>query len=132
MKHRGSVGKISFGGIVLVVLAVAGIYFGFQYLPVLMHRMSIGDVARETAAKMQVEHDHARLGEMVRTEVKSRTGVQVGMSDLQLQRKQPGNVTVVTIKWTEQVKHIWGTNHVLKMEVTEQIEPGKVRLKNAE
>ena len=123
-------GRASVSGIVMIVLGAIALYFAFMYLPVLMHKMSIGDVARQAAAKMQVDFADAKIRESIRTDIKSRTGVEIGMSELLITRK--GTLTTVNVKWTEQVKHLWGTNHVIKMEVTESVVPGNVKLKNAE
>jgi hypothetical protein len=131
VKARRSSGKISVMGVVMVAVAIAGVYFGAMYLPVLSHRMSIGDVAREAAAKTMVEHNDTAIREWVFTEVKNRTGIQVGTSEIQVSRGT-GGVRTVTVKWTEQVQHVWGTRHVLKMQVTEAVEPSKLHMKNAE
>ena len=132
MRARQS-GRVSIAQVVAVgVLAVAG-YFAFMYFPLLTHRMALGTIAREGAAKMLIEFNDGKLREEIFQKAKTETGVQIGMSEMFLQRQSNPIKATVTIKWTEQVKHVWGKNHVLKMSVTESAQPGAVKFgKNAE
>ena len=126
-------GKVSVVQVLaLLVLAVAG-YSAFMYFPLLTHRMALGTIAREAAAKMMVEHNDGKLREEIFERAKRETGVQIGMSEMFLQRQPNPRKTTVTLRWTEQVKHVWGKNHVIKMQVQESAEPGAVKFgKNAE
>jgi hypothetical protein len=127
-------GRVSVVQVILIAVAAVGLYFGFRYLPVQMHKMGIADVARTAAAKMMVEHDDNKIRELVFQEVKSKTGVQVGMSELFIKRERnPIIKNTVTVRWTEQIRHPWSQSpHVLKMEVTESNGAGTVKMKNAE
>lgn len=127
-------GRVEVVQVVGVVVLAAALYFGFMYLPVLTHRMAMADIARRYAARMLVDFNDGKLREEIFQQAKKETGIQIGMSELFLQRKQQPSSTHVTIKWTEQVKHIWGGSpHVIKMSVTESADnSGGKLLKNAE
>lgn len=131
---RRSSGKVSIAQIVGLAILAVGIYFGWMYLPVLSHKMAMDDLARTYAARMLIDYDDTKMREEIRARAKSETGIEIGhMSELFLERRtSPKIKRVVTIKWTEQVKHVWGKNHVLKMSVSQSIEPGGKVMKNAE
>lgn len=124
-------GKFSIGGAVVVVLLVAGLYLGFMYLPVGLHKWTMGEVARGAASRMMVEFDDNAIRNKVVDEAR-RNGLTVGPSEVLLQRDPVARKATVTIKWTEQVKHIWGKNHVIRMQVSEIAAPGDIKIKNAE
>lgn len=124
-------GRISVGGVVMVALIASGLYFGAMYIPVLTHKMSVRDVAREQAARMLVDFDDMRIRQQAYEKVLARTGIQIGTSEMLLLREQNPNRCSITIRWTEQVKHLWGKNHVMKMAVTESAQPGAIKMKNA-
>lgn len=128
-------GRVSIAQVVALTVLAVGLYFGFRYLPVFMHKMGMGDIARAAAAKMMVELDDAKIRDQVFQEAKAKTGVQIGMSELQIKREHSPVRNTITIRWTEQIRHPWSkAPHVLKMEVTETISPGGANLgmKNAE
>ena len=126
-------GRVGIVQVVAVVVLAAALYLGFMYLPVLTHRMTMSDIARRYAARMLIDFNDAKMREEIFLEAKKDTGIQIGMSELFLQRKQQPLSTHVTIKWTEQVKHIWGKNHVIKMSITESADnSGGKLIKNAE
>ena len=132
MSARRERGRVSVSQIVMLAALVAGLYFGVMYLPILSHRWAMGDIARKAAAKMIYEFNDMEIREFVRTEAEQHTGIQIGTSELWLERRRQPTQYVVTIRWTEQVKHLWGKNHVMKMAVTEGVEPGGTVIKNAQ
>lgn len=126
-------GRVSVAQVVVVSALAVGLYFGFRYLPVQMHKMGMGEIARAAAARMMVEFNDAKIREQVFQEAKSKTGVQIGTSELLLKRQQQPIVNTVTIRWTEQIHHPWSKSpHVLKMEVTESAAHGGKVMKNAQ
>lgn len=132
---RRARGRVSIAQVVGLAVLAAGLYFGFKYLPVLTHRMGLADVARGAAARMVVDLNDAKIREQIHQEARARTGVQIGMSELFLERKtHPVLENRVTIRWTEQIKHPWSKSpHVIKMEVTETAAVGNEKvMKNAQ
>ena len=125
-------GRVSIAQVVALAILAVGLYFGFMYLPVFTHKMGMGDVARKAAAKMVVEMDDMKIRNFVYETAKHDTGVQVGPSEVFVKRDTQPIANTVTIRWTEQIKHVWGKNHVMKMEVVETIGHGGVTMKNAQ
>jgi len=126
-------GKVSVVQVLALLVLAAAAYGAFMYFPLLTHRMALGTIAREAASKMLIEHNDGKIREEIFERAKRETGVQIGMSELFLSRSASVHKTIVTIRWTEQVKHVWGKNHVIKMQVQESAEPGAVKFgKNAE
>ena len=113
----------------MVVVGIAGAYFGWKYIPVQLHKSAIRETARTAAAKMMVEYDDRKLAEWIRQDIQDKTGIEIGyMSELSLER-QSGSRKVVTVNWTEQIDHVWGSTHTIEMTVTESAEHGGAHLK---
>jgi hypothetical protein len=132
MRRMG--GRVSVVQVVGLAVLAVGLYFGFRYLPVQMHKMGMGSVARTAAAKMMVEVDDAKIRNQVYQDALSETGIQIGTSELLVKRERnPVIKNTITIRWTEQVWHPWSkAPHVMKMEVSESIGAGGIKIKNAE
>ena len=92
-------GKVSVVQVLaLLVLAVAG-YVALMYFPLLTHRMALGTIARESATKMLIDHNDGKLREEIFERAKRETGVQIGMSEMFLQRHPDPRRMTVTLKW---------------------------------
>ena len=128
--------KIDFSKLLMIVGVVAVAYLGLKYVPVFMRKWDMSDIARNYAAKLMFEPNENKIREEIANEVKAKTGVQLNMSFgkdqgiLVKRQTQPSVEMTVTLRWTETVTHIWGSKHVMPMQVTKVAVPAGV-MKNA-
>lgn len=124
-------GGISVTQVVMFAILAVVLYMAYAYVPGMMHKGAMRDIARNAAAHMVVEASDPIIREEV---VKKATeaGIVVGQSDVRIDRQlKPSIKYTVTITWTEKVKHIWGKTEVYKSTASGIAEPGKSGVKNA-
>ncbi len=125
-------GGISIAQIVTGTIVVVAVYLAAMYIPGVMHKVTMKDIARNAAAKMVLETNDAPIREEVAKQAKA-AGIVIGQSEIQINRQmKPTLKYTVTLRWTEQVKHVWGSTHVRKQVVSGIAEPGQSGIKNAQ
>lgn len=125
-------GGISIAQVVIGAIVAVAIYMAVMYVPGVMNKSTMKDIARTAAARMVVESNDAALREEI---VKKATaaGIVIGQSEIRLERRlQPTIKYTVTLTWTEKVKHVWGSTKVSKATISASAEPGLSGIKNAQ
>lgn len=125
-------GGISMAQVVVVLLVGALLLAAYLYVPGMMRKSAMKDIARNASARMVLEMNDSVIREEI---VKKATaaGVVIGQSEVQLKRQvQPNIKYTVTLTWVEKVKYPWGGQKVSKASVSQFAEPGKSGIKNAE
>jgi hypothetical protein len=128
---RRQTGKINWLQVGLAAIAIGLGCYGYVYGPMKLRKMAMSEIARDTASRMMVVLQDAPLAEEVAKRAHDEQGVEIGPSDVILNRQAtPKIVDTVTIRWTEQVKPFWSSHtQVYKMQVSQSISPDTSLLK---
>lgn len=125
-------GGISITQVVVALLVGAVLLGAYLYVPTVMRKSAMKDIARNASAKMVIEPNDAVIREEI---VKQATaaGIVIGQSEVQIKRQiQPSIKYTVTLTWVEKIKYPWGGQKVSKATVSQFSEPGKSGIKNAQ